>query len=125
MGGENTMAASMEDRTDRQLKFLLSPPPPIRLLLGETRKVLENKLQGVRSNLYGLTGEAKLPAVLSVVEDHLDKGIKMLVFAHHKKVCHTGCSALVADCTVSAVLVLLLPVSTTCPLASRCWTRLW
>lgn len=53
---------------------------------GEARQAVENKIQAVRTSLYGLTGEAKLPAVLSVIDDHLEKGIKMLVFAHHKKV---------------------------------------
>lgn len=55
-------------------------------LSGPEREVADNEYRALTSKLYGLTGLAKLPACLEFLEEHLERGTKMLVFAHHQDV---------------------------------------
>ena len=49
----------------------------------DERAQLEIKVKGCLSKLYEATGQAKLEAAMGVVNDLLDSGSKLLLFAHH------------------------------------------
>eukprot|EP00039_Didymoeca_costata_P010504 m.141447 g.141447 ORF g.141447 m.141447 type:complete len:701 (-) comp14851_c0_seq3:3-2105(-) len=66
----------------------------IRQSHGDSRQALENEKRALVIKLYHESGLAKLPGALNYLDNVIDKGIKALLFAHHRDVLDEICNHL-------------------------------
>jgi SWI/SNF-related matrix-associated actin-dependent regulator 1 of chromatin subfamily A len=66
----------------------------MRSMAGAERSALESQIRILTTKLYGLTGDAKVKECVKYVQDMLQEGNKVLVFAHHQSVLNAVMKAL-------------------------------